>query len=169
MMLNIPDNYGQVPTGDQAPYLPYISVRDELLDDPEVPIGDMFEAVQLLRKGLMPEKGAVVDLGGGLLGAFDLVAVERLSAREVIITPAAKLAVDNQTDQLTGQGVVTLTDDSGRLKVVSVVDTNRGLNGWGRLRSYRVGGIILGELGISAPCYEVVEEDAGLVRAISRF
>lgn len=87
-------------------YLPYHAADDQGILDPElvspVPIS---RASELLLEGRMPNKAGLVDLPNAL-GAFDLVDIEYLTPKEIVVRPVEKNRVDSD-GQIQRPGDVT--------------------------------------------------------------
>ncbi len=159
--MNILNRFGDVAQNPGDAYLPYLAAVEEgVLDPAEAPDLSPQDAIAALRSGVMPPLGGVVDLGRNRKGAFDLVVIEYLTEKEMVIVPSSKLAVDDETDIIRVPGPVTLSDDLGKVSLIAAFDRPE-LAMWRPENYKQVGNMALRELGIDAPHYEVVRIDDG--------
>lgn len=162
MAVTINQRYGEIPTSQDEAYFPYPLVRDELIDNDHVPINTVASVLDSIRQGIMPEKGAVVSLGSGICGAFDLVAVERVTDREAVIVPAKKDVVHKRTDRIMGRSVLILSNDEGDLKVLGAIERHNGHNHTDD-NCKLIGEYVLEEYGINSPKYHIVQDESGVL------
>ncbi len=165
MSINIYKRLGETPDNPEEAYKPYFSMRDELIEQQQVPIRNVRDVIDSIRNGIMPDMGAVVGLGRGICAGFDLVTLERVSEKEAVVSPAPKSAVDDDTDQILYRGGITYTDDYGNMKIFGLIERYNGFNDVGRSVSRLSGDLVLRTMGIHTPTYRIVEDDSGLLLA----
>ena len=165
MTINIEKRFGETPNSPDEAYRPYYSMRDELIEERQVPVRSVREVIDSIRNGIMPDMGAVVGLGHGVCAGFDLVTLERVSPKEAVVLWAPKSAVDDDTDRILHEGGITYTDDYGNMKIFGLIERYNGFNDTGHNVSKLSGGLVLRTLGINTPAYRIVEEDSGLLLA----
>lgn len=166
MSIRIKQRFGEMPDSPDEAYKPYFSMRDELdklIQKNIVPTNSVPRVVDSLRSGIMPEKGAIVGLGSGVCGGFDLVTIEYVSEKEAVVVPAPKSAVDDESDRIVKKGGIAYTDDLENLKIADLIVPPNGLGEYRGRSVYKIGDLFLSELGIDAPSFKIKEEDSGLL------
>jgi hypothetical protein len=104
-------------------YLPFpVAMEKGVIDLSRVNPVSPQQAVAEIFNYRMPEAAGVVDLGSEI-GAYDLVA-GHFSGSRLEVAPLAKDAVDDRTDQIQDEGLVTLTRGS-LLRVVGIMEPAR--------------------------------------------
>lgn len=158
MNIDMNKQFGKVPEDINEGYKPYIVMADQLKRD-GVPVRSVPDILAQLREGIMPEQGAVANLGKVRAG-FDLLAVGAVSESEVVLLPSCKSLVSDKTDEVVGEGVLAMSSDDGRLKLVGLYREN---NGFPRPGELRLGRLSLRLFGLSAPVYEITSTESGML------
>lgn len=151
-------------------YLPFAAAMEMgVLDPAAVNTHTPHGAVDLLRAGIMPSEGGVVDLHGEP-AAFDLL-IAAQSGKDIHVLPTSKAAVDPKTDHIVMPGQIVFWPTSERLKVIGRTLTNERA-AWVRPKSgmYRSAGRIACQFfGLDSPEFDVEEvTESGLVIASPR-
>ena len=163
-------NDSNVQHGEPEIYLPFAAaVEMGILDPAAVTTHTPHGAVDLLRAGIMPPEGGVVDLHGEP-AAFDLLTAAQ-NGKDIHVLPTAKAAVDPKTDHIVMPGQIVFWPTPERLKVIGrTLTSERAV--WVRPQSgvYRTAGRVACQFyGLDSPEFDVQEvTDAGLVIATPR-
>lgn len=156
--------FGDVARSPEEAYLPFLAaIEAERLDPTTVPLHDPHEAAIEVRNGCIPEQGAVMELPGDKLAAFDHVAFEWLSGREAVVAPSSKDAIDGNTGAVRRTGGLVRTDQDGGLTVHGVFE-RRDMADWRPQTHKAIGDVSLRWLW-PGQRYEVIEIDSGIVVA----
>lgn len=152
--------FGDVATNPKEAYLPYLAAVEAGRLDPETaPDLSPQDAALMLRNGVMPGGGAVVDLGGGQRGAYDVVAVVHLSDKEAVVAPAPKDNIDDETGLVKRPGGLSLSLEAGRLRLPALYDRPE-LADW-RPETYRRVGDTAVKWLKDAPFFDILAIDEG--------
>ncbi len=154
-MVDISSRFGEVPQSPDDAYLPFPAALEmDKVDPTTVELVTLADATASINSGVMPKQGSIFEVGDNH-GALDLLAVERVTAKEVVLLPSTKRAVDKETGEFVLPGMVVYSTDQGMLKLTSAVDKAERAD-WSEHFS-RVGRMAICRFGIEAPTYDAVE------------
>jgi hypothetical protein len=113
----------QPPDAPPDGYIPYeVALRTQVLDLDEASEVSPSEAAAAIQNGRMPRNAGVVDLGGGEVGAFDLLHAYLNPHGHLVLGPHPKSAVEEVSRIIVGAGTIGLFhgEDAERLRLIAV-------------------------------------------------
>lgn len=163
--MQIPHKLGRPSSSPEESYIPYLpAIESGVIEVDSVKVNSPQDAALCISNGKMPEQGGVVRLSEDVHGAFDLVALEYGSERELVLFPSSKDAVSDDNDEIRHTGLVVFSSDEGVIKPFAFADNpNKAM--WRPELYSRFGDVSLRFLGLSHR-YDAVEvESSGIIVA----
>lgn len=147
----ISERIGAIPEDLEDGYKPFLASQE----GSRLPSYSINEVIESIGSGFMPDKGAVADLGAGVIAGFDLVSLEYADNDRLYLAPTFRSAVDKRTGQMIGQGALTMMDSAANVKLLGIVTDPDRLPLKKDRRCIKIGDLSIRRFGIDAPSYRL--------------
>lgn len=131
-----------------------VAIENEIIDVDELNPSNPQDAALAVRNGQIPTQAGTIELSPSELAAYDLVSAKK-RGDDLIIGPSPKSGVDKESRLIYASGLLTLSYESGIVKVVAeAVPPKRAI--WSPDYA-KIGARAFRFLGIHAPVYDITD------------